>query len=277
MMSSDNEAIGSLEDDHDLWVEKYKRALQSIEARIPVNVRKILLGHYHAENLRLSVLEMGQIAGYKGIRAGSLQYGLFAGMLAEAMELDQSGSDKISAIGGWDSAPDERGHGGWVMHDELAVALEELGWVTPETIGNQEQDFSSVILTTTRQAETTIRVGQNIFRTELLNYWGHCAVTGCDLSQILIASHIVPWSEASDEERMDIYNGLLLTPNVDRLFDQYLISFDESGLIQIAPSLLTASLIALGIDSQLKLDKVAPEHIPYLKRHLSRFRELNLC
>ena len=276
MMSSGKEALGSLEDDHDLWVEKYKRALQSIEARIPVNVRKILLGHYHAENLRLSVLEMGQIAGYKGIRAGSLQYGLFAGMLAEAMELDQSGSDKISAIGGWDSAPDERGHGGWVMHDELAVALEELGWVTPETIEKQLEDFSSAGMPTTRLAETTLRVGQDIFRSKLLSYWGCCAVTGCDVSQILIASHIVPWSEASNQERMDVYNGLLLTPNVDRLFDQYLISFDESGLIQIAPSLLTASLIAWGIDSQLKLDKVAPEHIPYLKRHLSRFRELNL-
>ena len=76
---------------------------------------------------------------------------------------------------------------------------------------------------------------------------------------------------------MDVYNGLLLRPNVDRLFDQYLISFDESGLIQIAPSLPKASLTALGIDSQLKLSKIAPEHIPYLKRHLSCFRELQIC
>lgn len=277
MMPTDNEAIGSLEDNHDLWVEKYKRALLSIEARIPVNVRKILLGHYHAENLRLSVLEMGRIAGYKGIRAASLPYGLFAGMLAEKMELDQSGSDKISAIGVWDRSPDERGHGGWVMYGELAVALEELGWVTPETIEKQEQDSSAVGLITTRQAETTLRVGQDIFRSELLSYWGRCAVTGCDVSQMLIASHIVPWSEASDEERMDVYNGLLLTPNVDRLFDRYLISFDEFGLIQIAPSLPKASLAALGIDSQLKLTKVALEHIPYLKRHLTRFRELQLA
>ena len=277
MMSTDNEVIGLLEDDHELWVERYKRALLSIEARIPVNVRKILLGHYHAENLRLSILEMGQIAGYKGARAASLPYGLFAGMLSEKMGFEPPSADKISVIGVWDKTLDERGHGGWVMYGELAVALEELGWVTPETIEKQEQDSFAAGLTTTRQAETTLRVGQDIFRSDLLSYWGRCAVTGCDVSQILIASHIVPWSEASDEERMDVYNGLLLTPNVDRLFDQYLISFDESGLIQIAPSLLTASLIALGIDSQLKLDKVAPEHIPYLKRHLSRFRELNLC
>jgi HNH endonuclease len=276
MMTSDNDAIDSFEDDYDLLVETYKRALLSIETRIPVNVKKILLGHYYAENLRLSVLEMAQIAGYNGYRAGSLQYGLFAGMLADAMQLDQSGFDKISAIGDWDNTPDERGHGGWVMHDELAVALEELSWVTAETI-EQKQDFSSAGLPTTRQAEATLRVGQDLFRSKLLNYWGRCAVTGCDVSQILIASHIVPWSEANDQERMDVYNGLLLTPNVDRLFDQYLISFDEFGLIQIAPSLLIASLNALGINSQLKLDKVAPEHIPYLKRHLSRFRELNLC
>ena len=55
------------------------------------------------------------------------------------------------------------------------------------------------------------------------------------------------------------------------------ISFDESGLIQIAPSLPKASLAALGIDSQLKLTKVALEHIPYLKRHLARFQELQIA
>ena len=269
------EEISAVDEDHALWVARYKRALLSIEARIPVSVRKILLGHYHAQNLRLSVLEMGQIAGYDGIRAGSLQYGKFAGMLSESMGFEPPTADKISAIGEWDRTLDERGHGGWVMYGELAAALEELGWVIPQIV--EEQDISSVDLTTTRLAKTTLRVGQDIFRSELLSYWGGCAVTGCDVSQILIASHIVPWSEASDQERMDVYNGLLLTPNVDRLFDQYLISFDESGLIQIAPSLSKESLIALGIDSQLKLSKVAPEHIPYLKRHLSRFRELQSC
>ena len=271
------EEIGAVEDDQALWVARYKRALLSIEDRIPVNVRKILFGHYHAQNLRLSVLEMGQMAGYKGTRAGSLHYGKFAGMLSESMEFESPTADKISAIGEWDRTPDERGHGGWVMYRKLAVALEELGWVIPETAPKQEQDFSFVGLTTTRFAETILRVGQDIFRSELLSYWGGCAVTGCSVSQILIASHIVPWSEASNQERMDVYNGLLLTPNVDRLFDQYLISFDESGLIQIAPSLPGASLTALGINPQLRLSKVAPEHIPYLKRHLSHFRELQIC
>lgn len=277
MMLPDTKEITVVDDDHASWVAAYKRALLSIETRIPVNVRKILVGHCHAPDRRLSVLEMGQIAGYKGTRAGSLQYGLFAGMLSESMEMESPDGDKISAIGEWDRTPDERGHGGWVMYEELAIALEELGWVTSQTAPKQEQDFSFAGLTTTRLAEATQRVGQDIFRSELLSYWGACAVTGCDASQILIASHIVPWSESSDQERMDVYNGLLLTPNVDRLFDLYFISFDESGLIQIAPSLPKKSLIALGIDSQLKLRKVAPEHIPYLKRHLSRFRELHTC
>ncbi len=277
MMPPDTKEIRDVEDDHASWVAAYKRALSFIEVKIPVNVRKILVGHCRAPGRRLSVLEMGQIAGYIGTRAGSLQYGLFAGMLSDSMKMESPGGDKISAIGEWDKTPDERGHGGWVIYDELAIALEELGWVTPETVPKQEQDFSFADLTTTRLAETTLRVGQDIFRSELLNYWGACAVTGCDVSEILIASHIVPWSESGDQERLDVYNGLLLTPNLDRLFDRYLISFDESGLIQIAPSLPMASLIALGVHSQLKLINLAPEHIPYLKRHLSHFRELQKC
>lgn len=269
------EEISTVEGDHALWIARYKRALLSIEARISVNVRKILLGHYQAQNLRLSVFEMGKIAGYAGTRAASLQYGKFAGMLSELMVFEPPTVDKISVIGRWDRTLDERGHGGWVMYGELAAALEELGWVMPEV--GEEEDFSSLRLTTTKLAETTLRVGQDIFRSELLSYWGGCAVTGCDMSQILIASHIVPWSEASDQERMDVYNGLLLTPNVDRLFDQYLISFDEFGLIQIAPSLSKGSQVVLGIDSHLKLSKVDPKQIPYLKRHLSRFQELQIC
>ncbi len=56
------------------------------------------------------------------------------------------------------------------------------------------------------------RIGQNIFRDALLGLWGgRCAVTGCDQAELLRASHMKPWTAcASDAERLDVHNGLLL-------------------------------------------------------------------
>ena len=59
---------------------------------------------------------------------------------------------------------------------------------------------------------------------------GECPITGIDLKSILIASHIVPWKEATDEERLDVENGILLSPLYDSLFDN-LISFSDEGKI----------------------------------------------
>ncbi len=65
------------------------------------------------------------------------------------------------------------------------------------------------------------RVGQNIFRAGLLEYWeGHCAITGLAVPELLRASHIKPWADcASDAERLDVFNGLLLAPHLDAAFD----------------------------------------------------------
>lgn len=65
------------------------------------------------------------------------------------------------------------------------------------------------------------RIGQNLFREAPIDYWqGCCAVTGLDVLQLLRASHIKPWAVcASDEERLDVFNGLLLAPTLTRLFD----------------------------------------------------------
>lgn len=58
------------------------------------------------------------------------------------------------------------------------------------------------------------------------------AVTGFNDSRILIASHPLPpapWADANDDERLDVNNGILLSPTYDALFDKYLITFDNSG------------------------------------------------
>jgi len=79
---------------------------------------------------------------------------------------------------------------------------------------------------TERKGLVTSRVGQGYYRQQLLDKWGgRCPITNCDIKEILISSHIVRWAESNDEERLDIDNGILLSPNIDSLFDKYLVLF----------------------------------------------------
>ncbi len=70
------------------------------------------------------------------------------------------------------------------------------------------------------------RVGQGDFRKSLIEkYDGKCVVTGIDLTKLLIASHIKPWRISDNKERLSSENGLLLSANLDKLFDSGLITF----------------------------------------------------
>jgi len=82
---------------------------------------------------------------------------------------------------------------------------------------------------TERWSQVRTRIGQGEFRRKLITYWEGCAVAGCKLIKILRASHIKPWRLSSDVERLDLYNGLLLLPSIDSLFDAGLITFDLEG------------------------------------------------
>ena len=60
-------------------------------------------------------------------------------------------------------------------------------------------------------------------------------MTGIDVTEVLRASHAKPWSMCiTDEERLDVFNGFLLSANLDALFDKCLITFDDQGKIVIA-------------------------------------------
>lgn len=83
---------------------------------------------------------------------------------------------------------------------------------------------------TIREAITKIRIGQSQFRNDLLKSdRSNCIMTGISNPDLLIASHIKPWKESNNEERLDSNNGILLTPTFDKLFDKFLITFNENG------------------------------------------------
>ena len=71
------------------------------------------------------------------------------------------------------------------------------------------------------------RVNQEVFRQMILSvYDNRCAITGINEKDLLLASHIKPWS-VDVENRLNPQNGLCLSALYDRAFDKGLISFDE--------------------------------------------------
>lgn len=144
------------------------------------------------------------------------------------------------------------------IHDAIQCAPEESlpSGETPEVHAHA----------TTALATINARRGQGRFRLDLLQKWnGACAVSGLDCLSVLRASHIKPWADSNAIERLDSHNGLLLSANLDALFDKGLISFEDSGQMLISPQLSAAHLSVLGLPKPLRL--VHPEAIPYLDHH----------
>lgn len=111
------------------------------------------------------------------------------------------------------------------------------------------------------------RIGQGVFRQRLISFWGGCSVTGYNDPVMLVASHIKPWSVATNSERLDRYNGLLLLPTLDRAFDSGLITFGEEGGIMISPQLECPNLLPVSPEMGVQLQ---PMHNEYMKFHRER-------
>lgn len=108
------------------------------------------------------------------------------------------------------------------------------------------------------------RMGQGGFRTKLIQMWGGCAVTGYRNTQLLLASHIKPWRDSNNEERLDRFNGLLLLANLDKAFDLGFISFNDQGKVMISSQLESPD--AIGLDEDMSFN-IAIEHKRYLAHH----------
>jgi putative restriction endonuclease len=137
---------------------------------------------------------------------------------------------------------------------------------------NSEETAYGLSRETSKQNLTTLRVGQGEFRQRILRKWNFkCAVNDTSIKEILIASHIVPWREANDEERLDVNNGLLLSPTYDALFDKYLISFEDNGKIILSKSRSKEDFQKLRITGTEKIDNLTFGNKKYLERHREKF------
>jgi len=169
--------------------------------------------------------------------------------------------------GGW---PKVRVPEDWVNDPKQRAEAEE--WEYARELREIEAEPGSNNVTPTeRLVLAKARVGQGKFREDLVKYWSTCAVTECSNLDLLRASHIKAWKFSDNRERLDPFNGLLLSPNLDLAFDKCLITFENSGRIKISKHLSGADKKALGLHSGLKLCKVSPKHFPYLEYHRIKF------
>jgi hypothetical protein len=115
------------------------------------------------------------------------------------------------------------------------------------------------------------RIGQDIFRAALMDYWGgRCPITGITDPVLLRASHIVPWLYCEDAQRLDVYNGLLLSALWDAAFDTGLVSFGDDGFVLTSPDLSAAARTVLGIEKTPRLSNLREAHGANLSAHRVR-------
>jgi putative restriction endonuclease len=137
----------------------------------------------------------------------------------------------------------------------------------------------TAVLPRSTEVERSIiqRVGQDIFRRGLLEYWdSRCAFSGLAVPELLRASHIKPWADReNDAERLDVFNGFLLAAHFDAAFDAGFITVGGEGDILVSQVLSKEARTLLGLNEVKKLSGLAGEHQQYLVWHRSRvFRRI---
>ena len=135
-----------------------------------------------------------------------------------------------------------------------------------------ETETANLPRTTEAERLVVQRVGQDIFRRGLLEYWdGRCAITGLDVPDLLRASHIKPWADCdADAECLDVFNGLLLAPHLDAAFDSGFITVAEDSTVVISSALASSAWSALALNGPLNIHGLHRAHERYMQWHRSR-------
>ena len=132
-----------------------------------------------------------------------------------------------------------------------------------------EQIEASKIGHTEKETIIKARIGQGQYRKDILEkYQNCCLVTGIDNVKLLVASHIKPWAICSNVERIDVNNGLLLSANMDRLFDCGLITFNNIGKMFVSSFVGKENEKRLRISQDIIVDlKHTDKLLEYLEYH----------
>jgi hypothetical protein len=253
---------------NNLSIEDYKIAFENIKEAASENDLKMLKANYEAPNYTVTAKRLAKAMNFANFNAANLRYGSFAGRLCDYYKIKPT--ENLAILVYFQKINNEW-H--WTLRENVVKAIKELNWFDNAKISDiisEIEDFKIVQKTlenTTKESLIQSRVGQGIFRLDLVKYWEGCSVTGCQFIDILKASHIKPWRYSTNEERLNYFNGLLLIPNLDALFDSGLISFENTGLILISSLLDKEYWKVLNISATMKLRKLDEQHISFLEFH----------
>jgi hypothetical protein len=161
------------------------------------------------------------------------------------------------------------------LHQLLRRAFQLSRTLPNELLHTFEKQTAAFPKTTEAERLVVQRVGQNVFRQGLLDFWeGRCAMTGLAVPELLRASHIKPWADCeSDAERLDVYNGILLAPHLDAAFDGGFITVADDGTITVSDALRAEARATLGLDHPVRVHGLADGHRAYLPWHRERVFE----
>ena len=118
-----------------------------------------------------------------------------------------------------------------------------------------------------RRELISARVGQGIFRERVEQVETACRVTGILDRRYLRASHIKPWKDADDREKIDGFNGLLLSPHIHHLFERGHVSFADDGALLISRHLNPYVRTAWGLERAVGPRAFAPQQQVFLHYH----------
>ncbi|MDQ6867737.1 MAG: HNH endonuclease [Pseudomonadota bacterium] len=163
-------------------------------------------------------------------------------MFSSYMEIGPDAASRVMA-----SVPVETRTDAWSrIRDEIDVSFEDADADVADVLADPH------LGATTKQALIDARRGHGKFRAQVMALWDNaCAVTGCTQPQVLRASHIIPWKSSSNKERLNPSNGLLLSANLDALFDRGLVSFQTSGEMLVSEQVTQEARKLLGLPANL--------------------------
>jgi len=144
----------------------------------------------------------------------------------------------------------------------------------PIRIRDEEEKIKNNLKLTERIKKRLIksRIGQGWFREKVIEEFGRCVISKVDDERILQASHIKPWVECSDGERLDKNNGLLFTPTLHKLFDLGFISFDEKGLLMVSNHISETNIKKLNLESStlynLNMNKERAKNLEFHRKEI---------
>ena len=111
------------------------------------------------------------------------------------------------------------------------------------------------------------RRGQGVFKAQVRQIERACRITKIINPRHLIASHIKPWKKSNDAEKISGYNGLLLAPHIDHLFDKGFISFEGNGNLILSSQLDNSVLDKWRIDKNINVGSFRDEQQQFLEYH----------